>query len=109
MNHETVVEKHGSSAFIGTELLQVLEEIGSTELVVTGVDLEKCVESTVRMAADMGFMVFIPSDCVGSIDRIDHLDKKWTAEEIHAMTLAVLKGSFASILTSQDLISEASH
>ena len=47
LDHETVVEKRTNNAFIGTDLMQVLEEIGSSDLVICGVHLQDCVESTV--------------------------------------------------------------
>jgi nicotinamidase-related amidase len=107
LGHETIIDKRTSSAFIGTDLMQVLEGIGTSELVITGVWLENCVESTVRMAADLGFMVFIPEDCVASMGQTDRNNIKWTAEEVHALTLSILDGEYASILSSTDLLMEA--
>ncbi len=107
LEHETVIDKRTSSAFVGTDLMQVLEDIGANELVIAGVHLEHCVESTVRMAGNLGFMVFIPEDCVASLDRTDRRNKKWTAEEVHSLTLSILDGEFAKILSSEDLLMEA--
>lgn len=104
LDHETVVEKRTHNAFIGTDLMQVLEASGSAELVICGVHLEDCVESTVRMAGDLGFMVFVPQDCVISVDRTDKNGKKWSAEDVHALTLAILDGEYAKVLDSSDLI-----
>jgi len=39
---------------------------GITQLVVTGVTTEVCVNSTVREANDRGYDCFVPEDCVGS-------------------------------------------
>ncbi len=107
LNHETIIDKRTSNAFIGTDLMQVLEDLGTNELVITGVHLEHCVDSTVRMAGDLGFMVFVAEDCVASLDRTDRNNKKWTAEEVHSLTLSILDGEFASILSSGDLLMEA--
>ncbi len=105
--HETIVEKRTGSAFIGTDLMQVLENTGTTEIVATGVWLENCVESTVRMAGNLGFTVLIPEDCVASTDRVDRTGRIWPAEDVHALKLAVLDGEYASVLSSQDLLMEA--
>ncbi len=107
LEHETVIEKQTSNAFIGTDLMAVLEDIGSSELIICGVHLDKCVESTVRMAGNLGFMVFLPQDCVISVERIDINGKKWSADDVHALTLGILNGSYAKVLKSTDLMMEA--
>ncbi len=106
---EVVVEKRTNNAFIGTDLMQVLEQHGSSELVMCGVHLQYCVESTVRMAANLGFMVFLPEDCVIAVDQTDRNGKTWTAEEVHALQLAILDGSFVKVLHSSDLMQAAEH
>jgi nicotinamidase-related amidase len=109
LDHETVIEKRSNSAFIGTDLMMLLEDMGCSELVVTGVLLENSVEATVRMAGNLGFMVFIAEDCVASIDRIDRNGRKWSAEDVHALTLSILDGEYASIVSTTDLMSVPRH
>ena len=92
------------SAFIGTDLMQVLEEIGSTELVVCGVHLQDCVESTVRMAGNLGFMVYLVGDATVSLGQTDINGKKWSADEVHALTLGILDGQYAKVMNSGDLM-----
>ena len=81
LDHETIVEKRTNNAFIGTDLMQVLEEIGSSELVICGVHLQDCVESTVRMAGNLGFMVYLAADATVSLGQTDINGKKWKCEE----------------------------
>ncbi len=107
LEHETVIEKQTNNAFIGTDLMAVLEEIGSSELVICGVHLDQCVESTIRMAGNLGFMVFLPQDCVISVERADINGKIWSADDVQALTLGTLNGSYAKVLTSTDLMMEA--
>ena len=107
LEFETIIEKQTNNAFIGTDLMAVLEEIGSSELVICGVHLDQCVESTVRMAGNLGFMVFLPQDCVISVERTDINGKKWGADDVHALTLGTLNGSYAKVLKSTDLMMEA--
>lgn len=106
---EVVVEKRTNNAFIGTDLMQVLEQHGSSELVMCGVHLQYCVESTVRMAGNLGFMVFMPEDCVIAVDQTDRSGRLWTAEDVHALQLAILEGSFCKIVHSSDLMASAGH
>ena len=102
--HETVVEKRTNNAFVGTDLMQVLEEIGSAELVVCGVWLENSVSSTVRMAGNLGFMVYLAADCTVSLSRTDFNGKKWSADDVHALTLAILDGEYAKVVESSHLM-----
>ena len=105
LDHEIIVDKQTNNAFIGTDLMQVLEDIGSIELVICGVHMQYCVESTVRMAGNLGFMVFVPQDCAVAVDQTDRTGRHWTAEEVHALQLSILEGSFCKVLNSEDLIS----
>lgn len=107
LDHETVIGKQTNNAFIGTDLMAVLEEMGSSELIICGVHLDQCVESTVRMAGNLGFMVFLPQDCVISVERTDINGKKWNADDVHALTLGILNGSYAKVLKSTDLMVDA--
>ena len=49
-----------------TDIHAILQHRGITQLVVTGVTTEVCVNTTVREANDRGYDCFVPSDCVGS-------------------------------------------
>lgn len=104
LEHEPVVEKRTANAFVGTDLMQVLEEYQNAELVMCGVHLHGCVESTVRMAADLGFMVFLPSDCVIAVDKTAIDGTHYTADEVHALTLGILDGMAAKVITSEALM-----
>ena len=63
---EPVIDKPGKGAFYGTGLHAVLQNLGITQLVVTGVTTEVCVNTTVREANDRGYDCLVPEDCVGS-------------------------------------------
>jgi len=101
---EPVVDKRTNSAFIGTDLMDVLDELDVRRLVVTGVLLENSVEATVRMAANLGFEVAIPEDAVASVDRTDRRGRHWPAEDVHALTLAILDREYAQITDTRSLI-----
>jgi nicotinamidase-related amidase len=63
---EPVIDKPGKGAFYATDLHAILQNRGITQLVVTGVTTEVCVNTTVREANDRGYDCLVPSDCVGS-------------------------------------------
>lgn len=101
---EPVVDKRTNSAFIGTDLMDVLDELQIRTLVIGGVLLENSVDATVRMAANLGFEVIVPEDAVASKDRTDLQGRLWSAEDVHALTLAVLQGEYAQVKTTDAVI-----
>ena len=101
---EPVIDKRTNNAFIGTDLMDVLDELQVRSLVITGVLLENSVDATVRMAANLGFEVIVAEDAVASIDRKDRRGKHWAAEDVHALALSILGGEYARILTSAAII-----
>ena len=103
---ESVIPKRTNSAFIGTDLETLIRESGIERLVVTGVLLENSVDATVRMAGNLGFDVILPEEATASIDRTDRDGRTWRAEEVHALTLSILDGEYASVVSIEDLLTD---
>jgi len=68
-----ILQKHQYSAFRDTELNQILQEKGITQLVITGVLTHLCCETTVRDAFMQGYEVFYPFDASASYNESLHL------------------------------------
>ena len=66
LEHETVIDKSGKSAFYQTDLELVLRNANVHTLIVCGVTTEICVHSTVRDATDRGIKCIVLKDCTAS-------------------------------------------
>ena len=65
-------DKMGFSAFSGPSFARMLEELGATSLVLSGVETDVCVLSTALEAIERGFRVVIASDAVASSSPAGH-------------------------------------
>lgn len=101
---EPVVVKTVNAAFIGTDLEQRLRDAGIVTVVIAGATTNHCVETTARMAGNLGFDVQLVRDATWTYDRIGPDGEHHPAHAIHAMTLSNLNGEFARIVSSDDVI-----
>src|SRR5688572_33236724 len=68
---EVVVTKHTNSAFIATELEDVLRREEILALVICGVITNNSVEATARMAGSLGYETYVVSDATATFDKVD--------------------------------------
>jgi nicotinamidase-related amidase len=101
---EPVLVKRVSSAFIGTDLERRLREADIKTLVICAATTNHCVETTTRMAGNLGFDAWLVRDATWTFDRTGPDGDEHSAEDIHAMTLANLNGEFARIVSTSAAI-----
>ncbi|SJZ81222.1 Nicotinamidase-related amidase [Enhydrobacter aerosaccus] len=101
---EPVIVKRVNSAFIGTDLEAQLRAANIRSLVICGATTNHCVETTTRMAGNLGFDAWLVRDATWTFDRIGPDGERHTAEEIHAMTLSNLHREFARVVRTSEVI-----
>ncbi|MFK0171529.1 isochorismatase family protein [Streptomyces sp. NPDC090306] len=113
---EPLIHKTAHNAFTTTNLQQLLTERGIRELTVCGIRTEQCVETTARLASDLGYGVTFVIDATAT-NPIPHRDapagltatelladpRTLSAQEIIRRTEYALAGRFATIATLAEL------
>ncbi len=69
---EIVLPKTSSSVFISTNIDYVLRNLGVRSLIVAGVLTDQCVDSAVRDACDLGYLVTVPTDACATLSTDRH-------------------------------------
>lgn len=69
---EIVLTKTSSSVFISTNLHYVLGNLGVRQLIIAGALTDQCVDSAVRDACDLGYLVTLPGDACATQSQARH-------------------------------------
>lgn len=94
---EIILAKTSSSVFISTNIDYVLRNLGVKQLVISGLITDQCVESAIRDACDLGYLVTQVSDACLSY-----------SQARHDRSLRAIQG-YCRQMTTQELIGEIAH
>lgn len=98
---ETVIKKNVNSAFIGTNLKELLDNAKITNLIIVGLTSDHCVSTTTRMAGNFGYNVYLISDATATFNKKGINGENFSAEIIHQTALASLNEEFAQVVDSE--------
>ena len=101
---EPVIVKSVNSAFIGTDLEHRLRSADITCVLIVGATTNHCVETTARMAGNLGFTTELVADAAWTFDRVSPTGRRYAAAELHDVTLTNLSEEFATIVTTAEVI-----
>jgi ureidoacrylate peracid hydrolase len=94
LEDEIVIPKTSSSVFVSTNIDYVLRNLGVRQLVVGGLLTDQCVESAVRDACDLGYLVTLVTDATAT-----------RTPERHAASLSAIRG-YCRQRTADEVIAE---
>ena len=103
--NDIVVVKDVNSGFIGTSLELDLRRAGIKRLVVVGFFTNMCIETTVRMAGNMGFDTYLVHDACAAINRTGYDNINYDPDLVHKMAIANLHGEFCTAISISDALS----
>jgi nicotinamidase-related amidase len=86
--NESVIAKSANSAFVGTGLEVALRRRRIHRLLFVGFFTNFCVETSVRMANNMGFDTYLAHDACATCNRVGLDGTDYDAELVHAMSIA---------------------
>lgn len=101
---DIAVSKSVNSGFIGTSLELDLRRARIQRLCVVGFFTNICVETTVRMAGNMGFDTYLVHDACSTLNSTGLDGTDYDPELVHDMAVAGLHGEFCTAISTRDAL-----
>nr|WP_317282633.1 cysteine hydrolase family protein [uncultured Sellimonas sp.] len=97
---EKVFEKNVNSAFYNTGLLEYLKEKNQREIVVVGLQTDKCINATVISGFEHGFRIIVPAYANSTVDN----EYMKSAESYAYFNDFMWPGRYAECITVEEMI-----
>ncbi|MDX1571157.1 MAG: carbamate kinase [Xanthomonadales bacterium] len=95
---EIVINKTASGVFDSTNLEYILRNLGVELVEIVGVYTDECVSTTVRVAADLGFVVTLIEDACATV-----------SPELHHYAVATLRDRYARVIDTKTAMEDLRH
>ena len=102
--NEPVIAKSANSAFVGTGLEVALRRRRIHRLLFVGFFTNFCVETSVRMANNLGFDTYLAHDACATCNRVGLDGKDHDPELVHALSIASMHREFCTAISTADAI-----
>ncbi len=100
---EPVVLKNYPNSFRDTNLKDLLDRGGITDVTIVGAMSHMCIDATTRAAADLGYKVTVIQDAVATRD-LEFGGVVIPAAKVHAAFMAALGWAYAAIVSTDDYL-----
>jgi nicotinamidase-related amidase len=104
LDGEVLIAKSTANAFVGTPLLAGLKERKVSKVFIAGFVTNNSVEATARMSGDLGFDTTVVSDATAAFNMTGLDGTVYSSELVHQISLSNLKGEYAEIQTTQQIL-----
>lgn len=101
---EWLIAKQVHSAFVGTQLENLLRVQRIRRLVIFGLTTDQCVSTTVRMANNLGFEVTLVEDACACFALPGYPDRSIDAACLHRAHVATLMAEFAHVISTEQAL-----
>lgn len=97
---EKIINKNYNSAFKGTTLKEYLDSRGINKLIITGMQTEYCIDTTVKVAFEYGFEIIVPEETNTTFNNGNMLAK----DLYEYYNFNIFKNRFASVESMDNTI-----
>lgn len=101
---EIKIVKDVNSGFIGTDLEIKLRRHGIFRLIIAGFFTNMCVETTTRMAGNLGYDSYLVHDACAAMNATGPNGQKFAADVVHDMAVANLHGEFCTAIDTREAL-----
>ncbi len=102
---EVVIRKDVNSGFIGTSLEIELRRLNIFRLVIVGFFTNFCVETTTRMAGNLGYDTYLVHDACATTNRIGIDGTDYDPQLVHELSVASLHREFCTAIDHRQALS----
>jgi nicotinamidase-related amidase len=101
---EAILLKDVNSAFVGTRLEIELRRRRIHRLVLLGFFTNFCIETTARMANNLGFDSYVVHDACATTNRIGVNGEDFDPDLVHAVSIANMHREFCTVLSADSIV-----